>query len=154
MVSLVGLTLRKDCPRCSSHLAGNGHCGDVGRSSLLDRALPWSRCLGMTQHRSGAVDEERTQVGIPSLRYGSQSNLASSAALARHKSQERSKLAAGLERRGITHGRYQRRCGETTDAWHVGDRAAGSVLLLAGAYTVLELIDLRLQPFDALKLVL
>jgi hypothetical protein len=104
----------------------------------------------MTQHRSGAVDEERTQVGIPSLRYGSQSNLASSAALARHESEERSKLAAGLECRDIAHGRYQRRRGETTDTRHVGDRAAGSVLLLPSAYPVLELIDLRLQPFYAL----
>ena len=145
VVSLVNPSLSEDCPRRSRHLAGDGHCHDIGRSSRLNCTLPRRRHLRVTQHGSRAVDEQRAQVGVPSLRYAPQANLATGAALARHESQERSELTAGLEGPGIAHRRYQRSGGEPTDARHVGDRTAGSVVLLPSADPPLELVDLRLQ---------
>src|ERR1019366_5972514 len=67
IVLLIRLTVSQNRPRRSCHLVGQGYHRHVGRSSRLNLCLPFRRYLGVAQHLSPAMDQQRPQVRVASF---------------------------------------------------------------------------------------
>src|SRR5690554_4101815 len=97
------------------------------------------------------MDQQRSQVDVPSLADAQQRGLASSGVLARHKAQPRSKLSAIFEVASIPHSGDHRSRSQWPNARDLPKPLTGFVASMPGLDLGLNLVDLLIKHLQVLE---
>ena len=146
--SLVWPAVRHQGPGRSSHLVGKRCNGHVLRSSRKQLLKPLRLVLGMCDHGTRAMDEQRSKVPVPSLAEVPDSRFASSAAMCRHKPQTCRELSPASPSAAVPQRGRQSRGAENSDTRHLTQVAGPVELRQQCGDLAVNLIDATLNVFE------